>query len=78
MVGFGLPRTGLGFCSFSVSSRTLELLEFSNLPPPPPPPQKKRKVSGGGGRKRDRKEKEYATRESARYLRTLHCTNYWI
>ena len=30
-VGFSLPRTGLGFRFFSISSRTFKLLEFSNL-----------------------------------------------
>ena len=31
-VGFSLPRTGLGFRFFSISSRRFKLLEFLNLP----------------------------------------------
>ena len=30
-VGFSLPRTGLGFRFFSISSRTFKLLEFSKI-----------------------------------------------
>ena len=30
-MGFSLPQNGLGFCFFSISSRTFKFLEFSNL-----------------------------------------------
>ena len=61
--GFGLSRTSLGFRSFSVSSRKLKLLEFSNLP--------KTWVEGVGGREREREKKEYAACENTCYLRTF-------
>ena len=43
-MGFSLPRTGLGFRCFPLSSRTFQLLEFSNF----------QKILFGG---RERKEK---------------------
>ena len=55
--GFGLSRTSLGFRSFSVSSRKLKLLEFSNLP--------KTWVEGVGGRERERDKKK-----NMRHVRT--------
>ena len=57
--GFGLSRTSLGFRSFSVSSRTLKLLEFSNLP--------KKWVEGVGGRERER---EREREKNMRHVRT--------
>ena len=59
-VGFGPPRTGSGLRFFSVSSITLKLLEFSNLP--------QKKVGGGVGRRwevvREKRKK------NMRYVRT--------
>ena len=63
--GFGLSRTSLEFRSFSVCSRTLKLLEFSNLP--------KKWVEGVGGREREKKKEYiYAACENTCYLRTFH------
>ena len=60
-----LPRTGLGFCFFSISSRTFQLLEFSNLS----------KIVVGG---REREKKEYVACVNMCTFVYFSCRNYWI
>ena len=64
-MGFSLPRTGLGFCFFSISSRTFQLLEFSNLS----------KIVVGG---REREKKEYMACVKMCTFVYFSCRNYWI
>ena len=64
-MGFSLPWTGLGFCFFSISSRTFQLLEFSNLS----------KIVVGG---REREKKEYVACVNMCTFVYFSCRNYWI